>query len=317
MRLKDLIGKYIRKLKREDRHSIRTVKSYESDLKLFSEFIGESKGVHEISEQLLDRYFIYHSEHKKLSAASLSRKTCSVRSFFRFLEYEDYLLLSPMERLSFTVKPHRKDLIYCTSEEIAEIFHAIQHDHDKLQEQLHRRRERGDRIRLAAYQLFCNIRNHSLFRIILDTGIRTGELVNILYRDVTIKRNASSLISRNHSGRTYEVNNTKTTSLLRRYVKWIDFFQFQPVHFFFNRSTKPLSTVTIQKTFQHYLNNTSIKRHLTSSSLRHAFAVNLIKSNTDLNTVRNKLRYKTFEGLAIYQEYFGAGIQSNRKQFLS
>ena len=31
MRLKDLIGKYIRKLKREDRHSIRTVKSYESD----------------------------------------------------------------------------------------------------------------------------------------------------------------------------------------------------------------------------------------------------------------------------------------------
>ena len=312
MRLIDLICKYIRMLKREKSHALRSVISYESDLKLFARFIGESRAIYDISDHLIERYFRNLVEHRRMSSATISRKTCVVRGFFRYLENGDYILRSPMSRLPLKAKIHRKTPIHVTPDEISQLFRFIEEEHRKLQQNLTKRRDRGDKDRLVEYQLFCNIRNNVLFRVLLETGIRTAELTKIGNDRVHILRKSGSIYPDKSSNRHYVISNPDTLKLLKDYQRQVKQNNFQSPYFFFNRNREQLSTVMIQNIFRTYLKQTTIKRQLTPSSLRHTFAVNLIKQNTDMNTIRDILGYKTFEGLLLYQEHFNTYSQSKQ-----
>ena len=314
MLLLDIVSKYIRTLKREKLHAPRTIISYESDLKLFAQFVGESRAIYEISEHLMERYFVNLTEVRQMSSATFSRRVCAVRRFFQYLENEDYILRSPMDRLLLKVKVNRKSPVFITPEEISKLLRVILKEYRTLQQKLSNRRDRGDKDRLAEYQLFCNIRNMLLIRTLLETGIRTGELVNITHDQVHLAKRSGTIYSDKHTNSKYNITNPETLKILKQYQKHVKFYNFQSPYFFFNRNMTRLSTVMVQKIFKRYLKQTGIKRRLTPSSLRHAFAVNLIKQNSDLHYVRDILGYKTFEGLLIYQEYFSDSSNAKRNK---
>ena len=131
----------------------------------------------------------------------------------------------------------------------------------------------------------------------------------------TSQKKSGTIYSNKHTNSNYNITNPETLKVLKHYQKHVKFFKFQSHYFFFNRNMTRLSTVMVQKIFKRYLKQTGIKRRLTPSSLRHAFAVNLIKQNSDLQYVRDILGYKTFEGLLIYREYFSdaSNVKRNKK----
>lgn len=310
MRTIDLVSKYVRKLKREQLHSPRTIISYESDLKQFAQYAGESREIHTISEHLINRYFRDLTDARRLSPSTISRKICTVRGFFQYLENDDILLRSPVSRFHLKIKIHRKSPTYITPEEISQLFNVIREEYQNTGKKLQKRRDRGDKDRLVEYQLFCNVRNSVLFRILLLTGIKLGELVTIKSEQVQLLIKSCIIYPERNVKDQYKITNPETLNLLRKYRKQVKYFNFRSHFFFFNRNMGQLSTVIIQKIFKSYIDRAGIKRKLTPSSLRHAFAVNLFQQQTDLNTIRDKLGYKTFEGLLLYQKYFNTSSQS-------
>ena len=304
MLLIDLISKYIRLLKRERLHSDRTIISYKSDLKLFARFMGETTEIRFISETMVARYVKYLSEHRQTSNATISRRVCVLRGFFRSMEYEEYITRSPVTRLAFKTTVEKKTPVYITQKEIKLLFQAIGNEKTYLEKKLTAIRSRGDKDSLVEYQAVCNIRNELLFRIVLETGIRLSDLVLLPIdrfrfsgKHVKIYREDSA----NYFARVVEPETIIALRVYRRKVKQL---KFDSPYFFFNRYGEQISTVMIQKIFRRYVKISAIKRLLTPSSLRHSFAINLIRQSLDINTIREKLGLKTFEGLSIYQEFF-------------
>lgn len=304
MRLIDLVSKYIRLLKREQSHALRTIVSYESDLRLFAKFTGESRRIQTISEHHIAKYFRYLTTRQRASNATISRKICALRGFFRYMEDENYVVRSPIYRLQLKARIERKTPIYISPDECNSLFQVINDEHRALELRLIKRRDRGDKDRLTEYQLLCNVRNNLLFRLTLETGIRTSDLAMLLHDQVKIFKNSGKLYSDIRSDQFRTITESETVHLLKTYRNIVKQADYQSNYFFFNRYMNRLSTVMIQKIFKHYVNLSPIKRHLTPSSLRHAFAVNLIRQSVDMNTIRSKLGLKTFEGLSIYKDFF-------------
>ena len=314
MQLIDLMSSYIRNLKREQQLSPRSIILYESDLRLFSQYVGEFKPISEITHQVVERYLRKLIEVDRVTDTTLSRKLCAIRSFFRFLENEDFISRSPVTRLPIKISIKRKSPPVISSEEIKKFFRAIESERLRLQKLLIRCRHRGDREWLLVYQLLCNLRNTVLFSLVYETGIKLRDLLIIPSEYVELRRRSCVFHVQHNSLRGYVITNPETVKLIKQYQKLVSSCGCKSPYFFFNRNMGHLSLVMMQKNFKKYLKQAGINRKLTPTSLRHAYAVNLFKNNTNIPDIRETLGYKTFEGLLIYQDYFNTSMGNTRKK---
>ncbi len=308
-----LVCKYIRYLKREKSFAARTIVSYESDLKNFSNSIGTGKEIFQISEDIIEQYFSNLELVKKLSPASILRRASTIRSFFQFLENENIILRNPLRRVNMHQTKKPVIPVSMKPEEIKVFFDIIIRDQDRLREQLKRRQNRGDTDLLKEYQLFCNIRNYLIFKVILETGLKPGELTDIKKNQLRITKSSIIIKLEHENSRHIELKNSKTVSAFLEYRAMVKRSGCNSPYFIFNKKLDKLSTVMVQKIFRNYIQKCRIKKHLTPSSLRHAYAIGLIRNNTDINTIRKSLGYKTFEGLLIYKSYFKDRSKKKRR----
>jgi len=311
----DLMSSYIRKLKREQKLAPRSIVSYESDLRLFVRYIGEFKHISEITHHSVELYVRKLIEVEKLNDSTVSRKLCAIRSFFRFLENEDFISSSPLTRLPIKISIKRKPLIIMTLEETAKFFRTIQNERQQLQKLLSKRRDRGDRERLVMYQLMCNVRNNVMFSLVYETGIKLHDLLMIPSEYVELRRKSGVIhLPHNSPSQGYTISNPEMLKLLKQYQKLVHCCGLTSHYFFFNRNMGRLSLVMMQKIFKKYVKTAGINLCLTPTSLRHAYAVNLLRNNTNIPIIREELGYKTFEGLLIYQDYFNLTAKKRQKR---
>jgi len=302
--LEDFVNRYIRQLKRENILSPNTIGSYESDLTSFSRYTGPKKAIFEITAHDIERYFRNPAVTEKLSEKSIVRRVSAVRGFFNYLENEDYILRSPVKRIPFKTGIRGAPPVLMTASDVHQFFAVIQEERRLLRKQLRQRRDRGDSQSLVEFQMFCNSRNNLMFRFILETGIRPGELSRLFTDQVDLNDNVAIITPNTHAGRQLEITSRGTLKLLRGYLRAVKKSRYESPYLFFNKNMNRLSMVMIQKIFRSYLKKSGLKKPCTPTSLRHVYAVNLIKSNADMATLRTKLGYKTFEGLLIYHPYF-------------
>ena len=87
MKLNDALKRYLTELTVNEGKSVRTVKSYESDLKQYLSFLEDEgiKDTKKISPELVEGFIIEQSLTKK--GTSLSRMAASIRSFHQYLNY--------------------------------------------------------------------------------------------------------------------------------------------------------------------------------------------------------------------------------------
>jgi len=306
MFIKYLTNRYIRMLKREKMHKEKTIVSYESDLATFVKDIGPEKDISTFTENEIDRYF-RKLELSNLSESTISRKACTIRQFFRFLEQENLISRSPARKLvlKFHAKKVHPNIMH--QKDIDRFFSVIQQEYDSLVEFAKIRQDRGDPDRFIQHQIFCNIRNCLMFQLIAKSGLKPGEISNLKTDHIKIKTKSAAILIHSKGKRFLEIRETDTLRLLKKYRRFNKISGFSSPYFFLNKNKRQISTVMIQKIFKKYLKKASIKKQLTPFSLRHAYAINLIQNGVDLHTIRDTLGYKTFEGMLIYHAYFKTG----------
>ncbi|MBZ0200401.1 MAG: site-specific integrase, partial [Ignavibacteriaceae bacterium] len=84
MLVKQLITKYLEKLKSVNRYSNNTITAYSNDLKVFHEFCENYSRaeIESISERFIKSYLMFLSE-TGLDKKSIARKLASVRGLFK------------------------------------------------------------------------------------------------------------------------------------------------------------------------------------------------------------------------------------------
>jgi site-specific recombinase XerD len=302
--ISELVSKYIRNLRRENQLAERTITSYRSDLKAFSKHFESKKGVYEITERDIERYSELLQNSERLNDKSIIRKISAIRGFFNYLLDENQLIRSPLKRFKLTKSCPDKIPLIMNKNEISAFFATFQAEFIALRKTVKKRQGRGDSTLQSEYKLLCSMRNKLIFKLIYETGVRPGELLSMKTGQIKIRRDDAVLLTDRTERTVMNITNPDTIKCLREYNKYVINLSIDTKTFFFNKSFNQLSTIIIQRIFKSYLAKAGIRKDMTPSTLRHTYAVNLIQKNTDIETLRLKLGYDTYEGLLIYKNFF-------------
>lgn len=280
--LSDARQQFIGHLKGRSRSSA-TILAYGKDIEQLVDFL-KSAGTEEASavttEQLRD--FMAKMAKEGYTPKSISRKTNSTKTFFKFLRSSGLIDVDPasgLEHPSFESKPPR-------------IL-------SKLEYRALRDAARGD------------IRMSAVIELLLQTGIRIGELSKVTIDDINLNEENPTLHVRPEEGsveRTVPLNKSAVESL-KRYLEIRPPTQFKAL--FVTKTGRPLLVRNIRTAIDRYFRLAGIKGAKVND-LRHTWVTHQLASGLSLTLVSRLAGHKRVSTTEKYLQFVPARTSEDK-----
>jgi len=263
IKVKEAHSKFVDHLKIQGRSSA-TVLAYGKDIEQLSNFLNDLKksAVHEISLKDLNAFMAKLSK-EGYTPKSISRKTNSTKTFFRFLKINDFITDDPallLEHPKFEMKPPR----ILTKTEYRALRDAARAD-----------------IRISA-----------IIELLLQTGIRIGELAKITREDAKFSNGKTGELKvpagESYPARTVPLNKAAEAALKK-------YLEIRPKskdnHLFITKTGRPLLVRNIRTAIDRYFRLAGI-RDAKVNDLRHTFVAHHLMGGTSLVVVSKLAGHK-------------------------
>ncbi|MDP3941454.1 MAG: tyrosine-type recombinase/integrase [bacterium] len=251
-------------------HSNATILAYGKDIDQLASFLEElqKNSVHEVSQDDLQA-FMAKMANTGYTPKSISRKLNSTRTFYRFLKVNEYLTDDP----SLLVSHPRYELAPPRILKPTE-YRAL------------RDAARND------------ARMFAIIELLLQTGIRIGELANLRLADIQGDNLHISPFEK-HEERVVPLNRPAKESL-HRYLKIRP--QVQNDHIFITKSGKPFLVRNIRTAIERYFRLAEIE-NAKVNDLRHTFVAHHLKHGVSLVLLSKVLGHKRISTTERYLQY--------------
>ncbi|WP_258878700.1 tyrosine-type recombinase/integrase [Candidatus Xianfuyuplasma coldseepsis] len=146
-----------------------------------------------------------------------------------------------------------------------------------------------------------NHKYYLLINLLLDTGVRINELVNIKMKNINLSMNSIHLdVTKTDSDRTVYFSD-RTRQILLSYInKHIDGHEY----LFYSQDGKGhIHRDSVYKSIARLQKRLNIKQSISPHKFRHAFATKLLRKTGDIEVVRQLLGHKHLETTQIYLDY--------------
>ena len=273
----DLIRKYTNWLKLEKGLSENSKEAYLHDLGLLTDYL-DAKGVNLLDvklENLID--FVIELGELGLSATSQCRVISGVKSFYKFLIYNDILDTDPTLMLE-TPKATRKLPEVLTLDEIERIEDAIDLSKDEGQ------------------------RNLAIIEVLYGSGLRVSELINLKLSNVHVDEKYMLVEGKGSKQRLVPLSDEA--------IKQIEFWMQDRCHLpikpgnedylFLNRRGAKLTRVMILIIVKDLAERAGIKKNISPHTFRHSFATHLLEGGANLRLIQMMLGHENLVTTEIY-----------------
>jgi integrase/recombinase XerC len=232
-----------------------TIDAYRRDLGQLSGFLNGKK-IEEINRGDLSK-FMSSLARRKLTGTTRARKANAIRSFFNFLEDHSYLTGNPAKSLELPKKEEKEPRVLTDLE-----YRALR---DTVRE---------------------NPKYSAVVELLLQTGMRIGELVSLQIEDVDFgdKFNPGHIAIRQGKGKKDRVIslNTPAKKAIRKYLKARPKSEYE--HLFLSRSGRPMHARNVRYMISQLYKKAGIKG-ATVHTLRHTFCTHHVARGTNLMVV--------------------------------
>lgn len=247
-----------------------TVVAYGKDIDQLISFLEELKRaqVHEVSKEDLES-FLTKLASEGYTPKSVSRKINSTRTFYRFLKVSEYITDDPSLLVShpkYQLAPPR----ILTPTEYRALRDAARNDP----------------------------RMFAVIELLLQTGIRIGELANLKLSDVG-KDTLHIAPFEKHEERTIPLNK-RATEALQKYMEVRP--KVTDEHLFVTKSGKPFLIRNIRTAVERYFRLAEIK-NAKVNDLRHTFVAHHLKHGVSLLVLSKALGHKRLSTTERYLQY--------------
>jgi len=273
MKLSTAIKRFDTQL-RADGKSERTRQAYLRDLGRLEAWLKRDVQVSIIAPNTLAR-FLANGNAATVSALTINRTKTALRVFFRFLTDAGHLSDNPA-RLIRSTPTDRRVPSYLSSDEAKRLLSTIANANTAVSK-----------------------RDHTMFSLLLGTGMRLGSLVALTARDVNLGEGIVAIRAKGGREQTVFLN-ASLCRLLRLYIDASDGGDGRPL--FCSRSGNRLGPRQIQLRLRHWLEAAGITRHFSVHSLRHAFAMRLFSKTGNLRLVQRALGHRHIATTEIYAQ---------------
>ncbi len=269
---------YEQYLKNEKKASDNTVSSYLRDMRQFARYIEERDlNLRQVVQQDIEGYTKYMLAHGK-SAATVTRATASIKSFYAFLYARGYVPGNPARDV-VPAKVERKLPEILTSREV-ELF-----------------LEQPECTDLKGY------RDRAMLELLYATGIRVSELVGLDLEDANLSAGVINCRSR---GKTRTIPMYPAAiQALETYVKEIRpkmIVRPDETALFVNVNGDRMTRQGFWKIIKHYQEKAGIEKEITPHTLRHSFAAHLLENGADLQSIQLMLGHADISSTQIYTQ---------------
>ena len=247
-----------------------TILAYGKDIDQLISFLEELKRehIHEITSDDIQS-FLVSMESRGYTPKSVSRKLNSTRTFYRFLKINEYITDDP----SLLVKHPKYEL------NPPRVLSPLEY-------------------RALRDSASSDPRIYAIVEVLLQTGIRIGELANIRLEDAA----DSSLKVRSFEGhpeRTVPLNK-RAKEALKRYTQARP--QTSNDHFFVTKTGRPFLVRNIRDAIERYFKRAGIE-NAKINDLRHTFVAHHLKNGVSIVFLSKMLGHKRLSSTERYLQY--------------
>jgi integrase len=264
----------------------RTVRDYRSTLDLFKERtqpdLNDPKGLKKAALLFLKDYD---------NPYTYNRNRAYLKAFLNWCISEGIIVCkNPLEGT-----PQRKT------------FPRIRHlDEDTLKKLLRQPDKR-------AYNGF---RDYAMMLVMLDCGVRPGELLQVLPGDVDLKQGiirVPATVAKNRLERTVSISNPTINALNRvmsaRHPLWGE-----DVPLFCSRDGKKMHSTSWSQAFKKYVKKAKLDSTITSYDLRHTFAIMFLRNGGNLFALKTIMGHQELKMTERYARFIGRDVKREHEK---
>ncbi len=260
-------------------YSKQTAISYGYDLRYFFEFLDR----HDVAPSAdavttaTVREWIVEMHRGGLSSATVARRLYALRSFWKYLRELDLVQHDPLAKVSVPKREQRLPK-YLGADDLRKLLEASQHSHST----------------------FCAFRNHAMIAMLIFTGMRRGELINLRRADVALVERAVTVRGKG--------NKMRAIPLVDEVVDAVrDWLEFRPAdckhdYLFTTAHRNRIHPSRMQRIWKGILGRSGIQQEGVSlHTLRHSMATLLLQSGQcSLVEIQRILGHSRLDTTAIY-----------------
>lgn len=271
------IDDFIEYIKKERNYSDYTETNYMIDLDNYSDYINEKRiSYKNITYKQITEYIKYLKEEKELNSTSINRHLSSLRSFYNYLIRIGNINNNPF-KLVRGPKKAIKLPNYMKYSEFEEMVNSC--DETDL-----------------------GVRNRAILEILLSTGARVGEIINVKLSDIDFSNQEIRVLGKGNKERICYFNE-HAEEALKKYInnsrlnllgnKKSDYL-------FINHIGGHLTDRGIRLIIDNIIRVSSINTKVTPHTFRHTFATMLLNEGCDLKSVQELLGHVNLSTTSIY-----------------
>lgn len=293
-----LVMGFLEHLRVEKQSSLHTVDSYTIDLAQFVHYNSELKtdsGLKwvDVSVQAARNYVMDLSE-SGLSRASINRKLCCMRAFFRHLIREDLLESNPFAGVR-SVSGGRRIPLVLDTDQVSALLDA---PHSYWRKNAVSEGVGGHR--KAEFQA---ARDAAILEIIYSAGLRISEACGLCLEDIDFTEGCFKVYGKGKKERICIMGGPAKRAL-QAYLKVRSECGLcsvaQPGPIFLNIRGGKLTSRSVERLFKVYITEAGLSPDYTPHKLRHSFATHMLSAGADLRLVQEMLGHASLSTTQIY-----------------
>lgn len=269
--MKDKFLDYLQNIKK---YSDNTIINYEIDIDRYEKFLKKNnKKINNIKyKDVLDFISYIKDNHK---STSINRCLSSLRSYYNYLLKENEVNTNPFKLVN-SMKKEKKLPEYFKYNEYVELVNSIDINSN------------------------LGIRNRCIFEVLLCTGCRCSELVNIKLCDIDLDNREIKVLGKGNKERIVYLGSYAIDSLNMYLSVRDELSKKDNKYLFVNHLGNKLTTRGIRDIIDKILLKSSLNLKITPHTFRHSFATMLLNEGCDLKSVQELLGHVSLSTTSIY-----------------
>lgn len=288
--MKKFIAYFIEYIKSEKGYSPHTIRNYESDIKQFSDFVADKRGLknHYSEIGLIDYMMIREyvgGLFYKCRRSTIARKLSALKSFFRYLELRGLSQKNPAAEIG-TPKLEKHIPVYLS---VDEIFVLLNQPDSK--------KELG-------------LRDLAVIELLYSSGIRVSELVFLDIEKLDFESRLVKVFGKGGKERIIPVGK-KAVAVVVDYLKNTEKIRKRKGYgtrngpLFLNYRGERISARSINRIIKKHSRDSGLMTDISPHSIRHTFATHLLDGGADLRSIQEFLGHVS---LSTTQKYTHVSI---------